>query len=279
MNVLTVNLKDVYPFLGKDGRDPVLTAYLPYNLKEMNRESRKRPSVIICPGGGYSMCSEREQEPVALNFLPMGFNVFVIKYSVYPHSFPTQLNEVAAVYDLINTHAEEWNCDIKKVGIIGFSAGAHLAAHYSNAYNFDEVKCNFPNAIRPAFTGLAYPVITTDKQWANEGSIKCYTGKMPGEADADKFDCSRLVSDDTPPTYIWHTAEDDCVPVKNSLMYASALAEHNIRFEMHIYPYGCHGLSTVDDETCTGHDIRMSRCHDWIRTFGEWAKELSGLNW
>ena len=122
-------LKDYYSFLGEDGRNPYLETYLPFNLTEMHRENRKRPCMVVCPGGGYSMCSQRESEPVALKFLADGYNVFVINYSVAPHRFPCQLREVAAVMELIYKNADAWNCDTEKIAIIGFSAGGHLAAH------------------------------------------------------------------------------------------------------------------------------------------------------
>ena len=84
MKTETIHLKEIYPFLGEDGCDPIVDMYLPYNMTEMHRENRKRPCMIVCPGGGYAMCSQREAEPIAMHFLPDGFNVFVIYYSVAP---------------------------------------------------------------------------------------------------------------------------------------------------------------------------------------------------
>ena len=135
-----LHLKDFYPHLAENGRDPFVDIYLPYNMREMKRQDDKRPSMVICPGGGYGGCSEREWEPLALKVMAMGFNAFVIRYSTAPHRYPTGLIEVAALYDLINKNADEWNCDVEKISIMGFSAGGHLAAHYSNAYNLPEIK-------------------------------------------------------------------------------------------------------------------------------------------
>ena len=120
-----IHLKEKYPFLGENGCDPTVEMYLPYNMTEMHRQDKKRPCMIVCPGGGYSMCSQRESEPIALHFLPQGFNVFVITYSVAPHRFPTQLREVAALIELIYENADNWNCNTEKLAIIGFSAGGH----------------------------------------------------------------------------------------------------------------------------------------------------------
>ena len=93
MRCETLHLKDYFDFLGNDGADPTLHLFLPYNLKEMGREYQKRPSLLVCPGGAYSMCSQRESEPIALHFLPEGYNVFVLTYTTAPHRFPTQLRK------------------------------------------------------------------------------------------------------------------------------------------------------------------------------------------
>lgn len=129
------HLKDFYRELGKNGCDATLTTYLPDNLPEMGRIDERRPCLLICPGGGYEFCSKREQEPIALYFLPNGFNVFILKYSAAPNRYPTQLREVAAAMELIYKNADAWHCDTNRIAIMGFSAGGHLAAHYSNVYS------------------------------------------------------------------------------------------------------------------------------------------------
>ena len=96
-----LHLKDYFSVLGENGADPTLEIYLPYNMTEMGWQDRKRPCMVVCPGGGYSMCSQREAEPIALHFLPEGFNVFILKYTCAPAKFPTQLREVEAVMELI----------------------------------------------------------------------------------------------------------------------------------------------------------------------------------
>ena len=101
MQLETVHLKDIYPFLGEQGRDPVLTVYVRDELPFKNYPNIKRPGIVLCPGGGYSSVSPREAEPIALQLLAMGCNVFMLKYSVAPHGFPHQLREVAAVMEQI----------------------------------------------------------------------------------------------------------------------------------------------------------------------------------
>lgn len=271
-----IHLKDFYPHLAENGRDPFVDIYLPYNMREMKRQDDKRPSMVICPGGGYGGCSEREWEPLALKVMAMGFNAFVIRYSTAPHRYPTQLIEVAALYDLINKNADEWNCDVEKISIMGFSAGGHLAAHYSNAYNLPEIENLYGATYRPFSSVLCYPVISADPEIAHKGSIANLLGYYPEGEEADKYSCEKLVTEDTPPAFIWHTVEDNCVPVANSLRYAEALSRNKVMFNLHIYPFGAHGLSTADKLTCNIDYSDATACkkladvHDWLKELQKW---------
>ena len=265
-------LKDYYSFLGEDGRTPYLETYLPFYLTEMHRENRKRPCMVVCPGGGYGMCSQRESEPVALKFLADGYNVFVINYSVAPHRFPCQLREVAAVMELIYKNADAWYCDTEKIAIIGFSAGGHLAAHYSTMYDCKEVREVFPDSKPVNASVLSYPVISADRDFAHMGSFKNLLGHEPDEQEVKYFSCNNNVKENTPPAFLWHTAEDNCVPVKNSLVYAEALAKYKIPFELHVFPYGAHGLSTCDDQSCDNiNDIHKYNTV-WIDNAKKWLR-------
>lgn len=267
-----IRLKYYYGFLGKNGKDPTLELFLPYNMAEMKREKDKRPCLLICPGGGYSFCSERESEPVALKFLSEGFNVFVLKYSTAPHRFPSQLREVAAALELIHRFSDLWNCDTGKIAIMGFSAGGHLAAHYSTMYDCKEVREVFPESKKVNASILCYPVITADPLYRHEGSFVSLLGHKPDSAEEKYFSCSCQVTKKTPPAFLWHTAEDNCVPVMNSLLYAKALSENGVPFELHVYPYGGHGLSTCDRQT--NHKVSNVTDYDkaWLDDVKKWLR-------
>lgn len=274
MRCFTVRLQEQFAFLNES--EAALDAYLPYNMTEMHREHQRRPSILICPGGGYVMCSQREAEPVALQYLREGYNVFVLWYSVASHRFPQALREVAATVELIYRNAEAWNCDESHVAVLGFSAGGHLAALYSNAFDWPEVREVLPESKPVQASILCYPVISADLAIAHQGSFEALLGHNPlTSEEVGRFSCDRLVRDTTPPAFLWHTSEDDCVPVQNSLRYATALADHHVPFELHVFPYGYHGMSTCTRETLDGEitpGMRHAQC--WVEESCRWLKLL-----
>ncbi|MBQ8202771.1 MAG: alpha/beta hydrolase [Clostridia bacterium] len=269
-----IYLKDLYPHLAKDNCNPYVDTYLPFNMTEMHRENQKRPCMVVCPGGGYGGCSQREAEPIALNLLNLGFNVFVIFYSVAPHRYPTQLTEVAALFDLINKNSDKWNCDTERISIMGFSAGGHLAAHYSNAYKLPEIEELYGATYRPYSSVLCYPVISADPEITHKGTIVNLLGTFPEGEENDKFSCDKLVSDTTPPAFIWHTAEDNVVPVENSLRYAAALSRKKIPYTLHIYPFGAHGLATADAQTLDAPAFETVEKYKRVADVNCWFYEL-----
>ena len=270
-----IHMKEHFPVLGKEGRDPLLTTYLPYNMVEMGRQNQKRPCLLICPGGAYFMCSEREAEVIGLHFLPQGYNVFVLNYSVVPHRYPTQLQEVAGAMELIYANADAWNCDVSRIAIMGFSAGGHLAGHYSNSFDCEEVRSIFPQSKAVNASVLCYPVITANPKYSHEGSFLNVTGHdslLP--EDYERFSLERLVTKRTPPTFLWHTYEDEIVPVMNSLLYASALTDNNVPFALRIYPYGQHGLSTVDAQSNPELPAQVQWAAQWLDEVKTWLSHI-----
>ena len=276
MEVFKLELGDYYSFLSEDNRCPYADVYLQHNLAEMNRQDELRPTMVVCPGGAYQYCSERESEPIALKFLDIGFNVFVLNYSVAPHRYPSALLEVAALFNLINKKSNEFHCDTSKIGIIGFSAGGHLAAHYSNLWDDDIIKQKFGVTYKPAVNILAYPVISTRN--AHRGSFVNLLGHFPQSTEEiNRFSCEKLVGKQTPPTFLFHTFEDTAVPVQNSIYYANALADNGIPFEAHIYPYGWHGLSTSDSLTVDSNNDKLLYISDWVIKVKRWLNVLFNL--
>lgn len=198
-----------------------LTVYLPDKSREMGHMDI-RNSVLVIPGGGYSMCSDREAEPLALAFLSKGYAAFVLRYTVgkgYDFSMP--MADVNEAMKVICDNAAEWSIDKDKIAAIGFSAGGHLCAALSTMGD-----------IRPAASILVYPCILE-----NMSKILCFP--VPGLDDK--------VDEKTPPAFIVSASADNLVPIENSLAYASALDKFNIPFEMHIYEKGYHGFSLADN--------------------------------
>ena len=209
-----IHLAETFPQLAQNNCDPKLAVYLPDNMTEIGRHSQKHPCLLICPGGGYGMVSQREGEPIGFRFLTQGYNVFILEYSVQPNRFPTQLREVAAAMELMHTNANSGHCDTGRIAIMGFSAGGHLAAHYTTCYACDPVREVFPQSKPVQACVLSYPVITADPQHAHQGSFQKLLGRYPEtEEEFSFFSCDRQVSANTPPTFLWHTFEDNAVPV------------------------------------------------------------------
>lgn len=271
MQHFTISLKDCFPDL--NGAEPTLTAYLQSDMGEMAWPEQKRPCLIICPGGAYAMCSDREAEPVAMHFLPEGYHVFVLRYSVAPHRFPCQLREVAAAIELIYQNAEVWHCDTGRIALMGFSAGGHLAAHYATCYDIAPVREAFPDSKPVQASLLCYPVISADPEIAHMGSFQNLFGtEKLSQSQAQLASCELQVSDRTPPAFLWHTAADPAVPVANSLRYAMAMSAHNRPVCVHIYPFGTHGLATVDGQTCANLSAADAYANDWLTQAKKWLK-------
>ena len=268
-----IHMKEQFLFLGENGCDPTLTVYAQDMNPEINRKDKLLPAILVCPGGGYRYVSAREAEPIAMNFLPWGFHVFVLDYSVIPNHFPTQIREVAAAMELIHANAEKWGVDTNKIAIMGFSAGGHLTSHYTNCYDDPAVRQVFPESKPVNACVLAYPVITTDSRYYNGPSIRRVAGHQELTAeDQEYFSLNKRVTPRTPPTFLWHTVPDQPVPVMNSLLYAQALAENGVSFAMRIYPNGAHGLATADDQTCTTLQYPASEANRWIEDAAKWLK-------
>lgn len=212
----------------------------------------KRPAILVFPGGGYGMCSMREAEPIAMHFLAMGYNAFVLRYSLREASaFPQPLNDADEAMKLIYDNAEEWLIDTDKIAVCGFSAGGHLAAALGTM-----------GKLRPAGMILGYPCITKDI--CNDCEV-LHNHKCVPTLD-DKVD------EKTPPAFIFSATDDGLVPLTSSLKLASALDDKRIPYEMHLFSEGNHGFATADYVTCEG--MYENSAHQWISLCRAWLYKL-----
>ena len=272
--------------LGK--KDVFLKTYLHENF-EFNPE-RKRPFALVIPGGGYNHVGIREREPVALKMNSLGFHAATLHYSIAPMRFPDALVDLANAVALIRTHAEEWHVDSDKIILCGFSAGGHLAASLGAFWNskfLQDYSSHSPEETRPNYLCLCYPVITAEKNYSHKESIQNVIGSIPaGEAQKicmslGKSDMHEVVSieknitKDFPPTFIWHTLQDEAVPAKNTLLLADALYEAGINCEYHLFNRGKHALSLATSESSPEDGSNIEKeCSVWPDLFINWFKEF-----
>lgn len=173
---------------GIDGSTATFVGYCLDNSSEID-PNRKRPSVLVIPGGGYEMTSDREAEPIAMQFLAAGFNAFVLRYSVKPSIFPVALLEAAEAMRRIRTHADEWHCDADAIAAIGFSAGGHLAANLATSASDDVLAAHGydADAVRPNGLMLAYPVVTSGRSPTAAVSMRCSATARPIRKRSTRF--------------------------------------------------------------------------------------------
>jgi acetyl esterase/lipase len=218
---------------------PTLTIYLP-------KEKATRAAVIICPGGGYRiLAASHEGHDVAKRFNEMGIAAFVLKYRI-PDDQTMVNKEIGPLQDaqraiqVVRENATEWKIDTDKIGIMGFSAGGHLAStagtHYSQSY----IDNNRNTSLRPDFMILVYPVISFHDTVGHSGSREQLLGKNPPPEKLIHYSNNTMVTPQTPPTFLVH-AKDDHVKVQNSLVFAEALQKNNVPHQIYLYEKGGHG--------------------------------------
>ena len=232
---------------------------------EMTAQKNK-PMMVICPGGGYWFRSDREGEPIAMNWLAAGYHTAIVHYAVNPSPYPTAVLQLAEAVRQVRLHAEEWHVIPDQVYIMGFSAGGHLACTLGTLWNdpvFYDVLGEEP-LWKPNAQVLSYPVVTMG-ELTHAGSKLYLLGENPAPEMVEKLSLENSVSPDTVPTFLWHTMEDIVVPVENSLNYACALRKHGVRFELHIYECGRHGLATCDPTTASKPEDIMPENATWMK--------------
>ncbi len=232
-------------------KDVTLTTYI-LDTSFDNRDNYKRPSILVLPGGGYGMCSNREAEPIAMHFLSMGYNAFILRYSLNEASaFPQPLEDAEEALSLMHEKCDEWFVDKDKIAVCGFSAGGHLAAALGTM-----------GKIRPNAMILGYPCITKDI--CNDVDVLKNHKTVPVLDDK--------VDDDTPPAFIFASSDDGLVPIRSSIKFAESLGENKIPYEMHIFSSGGHGFSTGDYVTIDNKDTLP--CYQWLKLCRDWLYNL-----
>lgn len=256
---------------------PYLQAYILNKSREI-KESKKRPAVIICPGGSYFFTSDREAEPIAVRFLGQGIHAFVLRYSTNPARYPCALVELAQSVIMLKENAVEWGIDPSRIVICGFSAGGHLCAMMGTVWNgklLEEYFGTKDKRWKPCGMILGYPLITA-VDYKDKSLYMNLLGKKFSQEQLRELSAELLVSEETLPAYIWHTAQDEVVPVNNSLMFANALDRYHVPFELHIYEKGVHAQALCD-HTTEEYPEQLSRDNgNWMEMAVNWIFRIGG---
>lgn len=257
--------------LGSQDQDvPTLTPYVPAEAQ------RTGAAFVVLPGGGYAHLARHEGEGYARFLNEQGITAFVLKYRLGAHGYrhPAMLQDAARAVRLVRHRAEEWKLEANRIGIIGSSAGGHLASTVLT--HFDAGDAGAPDPVerlssRPDLGILCYPVISLGPQ-SHAGSRRNLLGDNPTPDQIELLSNEKQVTSNTPPCFLWHTVEDSAVPVENSLWFAAALREHRVPFELHLYERGPHGLGLQArrDTPDTRHPWTVE-CARWLRERG-WTR-------
>ena len=250
--------------------------FQPYMNAYLLNDGAEHGAVIIFPGGGYSVkMMTYEGEDVALKFNELGFHAFVVDYrcgmDAYP--FPAPQEDAFRAVKLVRGHAKEWNVIPDRIATCGFSAGGHLCC--STAVWFREIKADNgdeydavsarPDAVIPCYAVVS--AFASDHPHTGSFNNRLNTAK-PKEADLHRLACDEHVKPDSPPAFIWHTASDQVVPYENATLFAAAYRKQGVPFELHLYPYGPHGLGI-------GTQDQFAEVRSWPALCAEFLNNLS----
>ena len=224
----------------EDADIPTITIYSPAP------ERANGGAVVVCPGGGYGGLAPHEGKPIAEWLNTLGITGIVLKYRLGPkYHHPVMMNDVGRAIRLVRANAGEWKLDGTRIGVVGFSAGGHLAS--TAATHFDGGDPNAADPIdrvssRPDVAILVYPVITMTDPFTHVGSRHNLLGDSPSPALIDLMSNEKQVTEKTPPTFLVHTADDAVVPMENSLLFAMACRKAHVPVEVHVFEHGPHGI-------------------------------------
>lgn len=275
MEIKIVNLSELYGI----GGTATLKCFLHKGDGEMAPYNQNLPAMIAVPGGGYHFVSEREGDPVAVEFFNRHYNAFTLVYDIAPAArYPLALTELACAVDYIKTHAEELHVDPKRVFAAGFSAGGHLVGCLANFYKNLPVSEANGKKLDAALTGvvMGYPVIAPG---THGGSFENLLGTKDMNApEVQALSLEKTVTPDNPPCFIWTTAEDTCVDPMATVMYTTALLKNKVTVESHIFPYGWHGSSVGDERVFTAEQAtHFVRVREWTDLAAKFLESLPSL--
>jgi acetyl esterase/lipase len=252
--------------LGTDETDiPALTVFLPRTV------APGTPAVIVCPGGGYvRLAANHEGRQVASFLNSLGVAAFVLRSRLGPrYQHPVELGDVQRAIRLVRARAAIWNLDPARIGVMGFSAGGHLAMSASTMADAGRAGASDPIdrvSSRPDFAVLGYPVISMTEPWTHQGSKTALLGATPDPALAAQLSGERAVTKDTPPTFLFHTNADTTVPAENSVHYYLALRRASVPAELHIFEKGAHGVGLANDDNALSEWSTLLA--NWLRVRG-----------
>jgi acetyl esterase/lipase len=233
-------------------------------------ERASRAAIIVCPGGGYGHHAEHEGAPIARWLNSLGIAAAVLKYRLGPrYHHPAMLQDAQHAIRTLRARAPDWELDPQRIGILGFSAGGHLAS--TAATHFDPGNPIARDPIervssRPDLAILLYPVISLEPPVGHAGSQRNLLGEEPDGELVQFLSNERHVTPSTPPTFLFHTADDAGVPAENSLLFALALARAGVPYELHIYAKGRHGVGLAREDPVLS--TWTARCADWLQGLG-----------
>jgi acetyl esterase/lipase len=260
-------MEDDGRFFGyKKTSEPTLAIYLPDEKIETG------VAVIICPGGAYEFLSYKlEGIKIAEEFQSKGIAAFILKYRLPSDSIMIDkstgpLQDAQQAIKIVREHASEWNLDPEKIGIMGFSAGGHLASTAGTHFDISYIPNDEKTSLRPDFMILVYPVISMKDELTHAGSRTNLLGKSPEPGNILLFSNEMQVNKNTPPTWLTHTGDDTVVPVENSIRFYQALIRNKIPAEMHLYPKGNHGF------------VLKLPTDEWMVPLFEWMKNSGIVN-
>jgi acetyl esterase/lipase len=228
-------------------------------------------AVLVCPGGGYRvLAADHEGRAVAEWLNSLGVSAFVLQYRLGPrYRYPAPLQDAQRALRMLRARAQEWGVDPRRIGILGFSAGGHLAATAAtdaageNGGAADPIERVSP---RPDFAILCYPVITLAGPAAHAGSRTHLLGEVPDPQLVEALSAERRVTTETPPTFLFHTADDAAVPVENSILFFEALRRAGVPAALHVFPRGRHGVGLAPGDPLLSQWPRL--CAQWLEAEG-----------